>query len=642
MVVWTEAWLRMTEMSLRAGSMLVRTSIEEEGERLVLSFPYAPSLLAEVKAMEGARWHPDRRCWSVKKSSRNDFALQFLAGEEVFARWEQPLVEWWGSSRPLYDHQIEMARFIVTKRRVIIAAEMGVGKTLAVQEAMEWAAARFYWPDECFLYIAPSAALLQVQMDFRRWRSKVHPLFRTYEALKREKFDRIKFVVFDESTKIKTPTSQRSIAAMLLADQVRRDAEAFIVEMSGSPAPRDPTDWWHQCEVAAPGFLREGNIAKLKARLAILKMEESEIGGRYPKLIAWLRDEKLCATCGQLEDGPGHDLTMPDGHAWRTSINEVAKLNRRMAGLVLVKTKEECLSLPPLVFQQIKLPPKQSILNASALLLRSAKTTIEALTAMRELSDGFSYVTKETGAKQCEVCSGSGTTKQMVLADGGVPTQADLIEGRLVERIGPCDGCDGRGQRPIMQRTAERVSCLKDDALREIIEAHEDVGRLVVYAGFTASVDRVVDIFTKMGWSVVRVDGRGWKGFDRNGEQLSADATELYEKLWWGEGEQRVAFVAQASTAGHGLNLTRAPTEVFFSNDFNYENRVQAVARPHRPGIEKTLERCGRSSVTIIDLIHLPVDEFVLKNHALKRQLQAITLGQLQSEMKETEGSEPS
>ncbi len=72
-----------------------------------------------------------------------------------------------------------------------------------------------------------------------------------------------------------------------------------------------------------------------------------------------------------------------------------------------------------------------------------------------------------------------------------------------------------------------------------------------------------------------------------------------------------------------GLTLTASPTIVFYSNDFNAESRIQAEDRIHRPGMDKT------RGATIIDLIHLPSDEYVLDNLKKKKDLQNLTMGEL-------------
>lgn len=82
-----------------------------------------------------------------------------------------------------------------------------------------------------------------------------------------------------------------------------------------------------------------------------------------------------------------------------------------------------------------------------------------------------------------------------------------------------------------------------------------------------------------------------------------------------------LAFVAHPGSGGLGLNLTAARENIFFSNDFNAESRWQAEKRSHRMGQTR--------AVRIVDYVHLPTDELVLRNLEKKRALQSVTLGEV-------------
>nr|QNO56079.1 hypothetical protein GIJIEOGM_00020 [Methanosarcinales archaeon ANME-1 ERB7] len=42
--------------------------VRKKGERIEISFPYNPDHIAKIKAVEGYRWHPDEKCWSLPYS----------------------------------------------------------------------------------------------------------------------------------------------------------------------------------------------------------------------------------------------------------------------------------------------------------------------------------------------------------------------------------------------------------------------------------------------------------------------------------------------------------------------------------------------------------------------------------------------
>ena len=60
--------------------------VVEVGDRLQVSFPYSKAIIPEIKSMEGARWNPNVKEWSVANSRRNWFQLAFLAGESAIAK----------------------------------------------------------------------------------------------------------------------------------------------------------------------------------------------------------------------------------------------------------------------------------------------------------------------------------------------------------------------------------------------------------------------------------------------------------------------------------------------------------------------------------------------------------------------------
>src|ERR1051326_511957 len=168
-------------------------------------------------------------------------------------------------------------------------------------------------------------------------------------------------------------------------------------------------------------------------------------------------------------------------------------------------------------------------------------------------------------------------------------------------------------------RTTREVTCPKDAKLRELLEECEETGRIVIFAGFTGSIDRVAILCRSQGWSLVRCDGRGTTAFHSDG--TVADQAPLD---FWADTAMnpRVAFVAHPESGGISLTLTESRMAVFWSNDFKPENRIQAEDRIHRKGMDENL------GCTIVDLIHLPSDERVLEVIRENRRLELMTLGE--------------
>lgn len=609
--------MRQEEVKLKAGKFRIPVILFYNDDKIYVKFRYNKKLITEIKSFEGAKWHgfdePPRKIWSIADSQRNAFQLSYLQGHDPYQRFDAKIIKH-DFERPLYEHQKEFANFILTMKQGIIAGEMGTGKTLAAIEIME----RSGFPGNMWYYVAPKSGLKAVEREFRIWKSMVYPKMMTYEKLVKtmkewpEGQKAPRGVFFDESARAKNPTTQRSQACKILADGIRDDwgDEGCIVLMSGAPAPKSPADWWHQCEIACPGFLKEGSLMKFKKRLAIIVEKESErAGGVYPHLESWLDDPKKCATCGQLQDAEIHKVTNDmsvefDCHSFKTSKNEVSFLYERMQGLVLVKFKKDCLDLPDKQYRTIELEPSQKILNLARTILSRATTTIGGITLLRELSDGFQYQKIEDGTEVCTVCKG----------EKKIPDPTN--ENKLVD----CDGCGGVGIRKRYKRIATQIECPKETAIRDLLDEMNDVGRIVIYAGFTGSVDRCVDICKAVGWETIRVDGRGWQC------GLVGDPLDIFQDQI--DKHPRVAFIGQPGAAGMGLTLTASLVIVYYSNDFDFEHRVQSEDRIHRPGMD--LNR----GATIIDLVHLPTDQIVLDNLQKKKKLQAMTLGEMAEVLK--------
>ena len=643
--------------------------------RLLIQFGFNARLKDEVKAMEGARWlgfdeERPRKAWVVSDTPRNHFQLAYLMGMNPYAPYDTPLVEY-NSGRtnpPLYKHQVETVAFSLTRRHCIIAEEMGCGKSLSAIEALEYAIKVLkFRPEEC-MWVGPRSALDSVKYEFVKWQAGTVPLFFTYETIRSfiDKIDQIilpRVLVCDEASRLKTPTAQRTQAIQIITDKMRHlyGHESLIILMTGTPAPKDPSDWWSLCEIACPGFLKEGNLVKFKNRLALIKQYESSTGGSFPKLVTWWDDENKCKVCGKLQDDPDHDhINMVEKwyHPFTKSVNEVAYLYERLKGLVLVKFKKDLLDLPEKVFKIIKCKPTASVLRASNLITKTARSAIKALTLNRELSDGFQYQEVPDGEETCPTCEGRLIIKMNVDLDD--PTnpldgeslacghraiwdeEKNIITGykseplKIGEKEIDCPQCGKKGTVTHYSRIATRVDCPKDQVIADLLDQYSDEGRFIIWAAFSDSVDRNVENCIKNGWSVIRLDGRNWwassdimakmevvitKEFGMRMLQLFDNKTDF----------PKVAFVGNPGAGGFGLNLTASSVEVFYSNSFKAEDRAQAIDRIHRPGADHN------RGCMIIDLIHLPQDEGVLQSHERKIDLMHMSMGMLQTVMQKVE-----
>ena len=519
-----------------------RVQVEDRGDgklRLWLQ-EYNPQLQGELKESGGKYEKPT---WVCKRSPRLAFLLDLLSGGKfsgAASLYSTQNSAEYATGRDLWEHQKRALQFKVQRRRCIDAGEMGVGKTLSTMVAIEilrqqWNGIGALW------WVAPNSALISFRTQARKFKFQLtsgDKLF-NYHSLEQQMIsakEPPRFVVFDESSNLKNASARRTQLAIALTEEMEKrwGNECAVYLLSGTPAPQNPFDWWAQCEVCRPGWLKEATIYKFQRRLANWTSAEKLDGSTYPVLDSW-------------------------------KSAEIELLPKRLEGLVLVTWKKDCLDLPEKVYEEIQLETSSSTLRVARAITRSGLPAAQVQSRLRQLSDGFQYT--ETNDAQI----------------GATP---------------------------------------KDQAVKDLLEEHQEIGRIVIYAAFTASVDRVVELCRKNDWAVWRLDGRGSLGMDCAGsEEEFQNPKEKHDSL----GRVKpIAFVGNPEAGSMGLTLTPSPTVVFYSNSFKSQFRIQAEDRIHRPGASK--ERGCR----IIDLIHLPTDLLVLNRLKEKRDVEFNTLEEIE------------
>lgn len=631
----------------RKGKFIFKHEVEFERKKGRLYFHKSPfALKDEIKAMKGARWHgfdPDGpgKVWSVEDCQRNKFQMQDLRGENPYAWFDREVVknDWRkfgndtdGWFAPM-DHQKWMADNILTYHFHIWGADMGTGKTLAALMAMEASGLDNWW------WVGPRSTLKSMEYEMRVWgfdRNKVS-LLTNYEQLPRimqtwNPSDPVpNGVIFDEASYLKNADAARTKAAQAIADGIRdaHGMEGYVLLMSGTPAPKTPVDWWSLCEIAYPGFIKEGSPQAFEKRLAFFEEKSSELAGNFLARTGWRDDENKCDVCGRYEND------IHDDHLYAPSKNEVAYLYKRMKGLVTIVQKKDCMTLPDKVYREIECEPTPSILRVAKAITSTARNTITGLTLLRELSDGFQYRDIPDGMTTCPACNGSGEVKEWRHPDENcriscLDNLTPEFISELVDHTVTCSKCEGNKEVQKMVRVARPVPCPKEDALKDLLEENEENGRLLIFAGFTGSIDRVVGICQKEGWDTIRLDGRGWQiqqlthNMDKPTQTITMNDPLEY---WHDTNIRKVAFIAHPQSGSKGLTLCPnrgkpgASMIVFWSNDFKPDSRVQAEERIYRKGMDEA------RGATIVDLFHLPSDRRVKQVLLENRKLELMSMG---------------
>jgi SNF2 family DNA or RNA helicase len=295
-----------------------------------------------------------------------------------------------------------------------------------------------------------------------------------------------------------------------------------------------------------------------------------------------------------------NNVPLDEIHPFTPGVNEVARLAERLAPIMLVRTKAECLDLPEQIFRPYWIIPSEELKSGARLLLDTAQNAITALTLSRELSDGFQYERTIEQTAYC-VCGG---------------------------KVSTCPHCHGSGVIQREERILHEFPTGKDEALCDLLDEFDDDGRIIVYAGFQASVDRCVRLCAGKGWDWVRLDGRG---FSSSLNLKSVDeAMECFQNRTNGK---QIAWIGHPKSGGMGLTLTASQVTVYFSNSFDLEDRLQSKDRNYRIGTRGSL---------IIDLFQLPSDKVVTDRLDAKQRLQSMTMGQLKEAWNEVDSTIPS
>lgn len=621
-----------------------------------------------IKAMQGSRCHFDDQekfsHWSVDNSTRNRFQLEYLQGGNPYEWFEKPINHWeypkFGSDGfgyyDLMNHQVRLADIFLTHHYQVWGAEMGTGKTLAAIAAMVMSRDTDWW------WVGPKNSLNGIRQEFDKWGlpSGIVTQFMSYESMLKVLREwksgtpAPRGVIFDESQFLKTPTTQRTQGAQRLADAVRAEYgyDGYVLLMTGTPSPLNPADWWAQAEIAWPGFLREGSREALEWSLGFHRMEENFSGMTYPTRVAWRENEEFCEECGlpmwmgtvkknlvvsnhsnQVGEPPeDYDEARLDDfeeHEWTPSVNEVARMYDRLEGLATIVHKKDCLDLPDKIYKTIECDPSPSTKRVAKALMNTAPNVITGLTWLRELSDGFQYRDIEDGYKECDACLDGTITEWYHPEEDMSLASVDDLDISFVEQLEKreveCKACDGTQKVVKYKRITKDVPCPKDEVLKDLLEQNWTQGRMVVFAAFSGSLDKITNLCHEEGWDTLRIDGK--KNFQIQKPDGKIVKLKNPMDYWIDYDVKNVVIVAHPKSGGVSLTLCPqgdrpgATMSVFYSNDFNAGARTQAEDRIHRQGMI--------GSAMIVDLFHLDTDRRVLEVLKKNRKLELMTMGDL-------------
>lgn len=549
----------MSNVTLRTKGKRYKCRISENESHIVFNMaPFA--FKNEIKAMKGARWFPEHRHWRVKNCPRNKFQFAAMLMEVEGEAVDSNPYAWF--ERPLVE--TPDSPYPLQDHQIDM-----VRKALTYRY-------QIFAADMGLGKTLTAIEIMRLMADQYDWNGDAE--------------------LFAEKVWFVGPKSAlESVEADLHKWKVPEDRrprlmtyERLTIDHRSLPTPQ--CVFFDECSgLKSPGAQRTqaaqwvtDHIRKLHITdgCAILlsgtptAKRPSDIWSQAE--IAWpgfLREGSLkafedrYAIVVEMEDNDGNRFKKIEG--WKD--DEVGKLPSRLDGLMSVYRKDDILDLPKRTFTKIETPCSPRTARVARVLADSAPNVITALTRLRALSSGFQYTDDDS------------------LSDNG-------------------------------DRAMVETACPKDAELEKYLEREETRGRMIAFASFQGSLDRVKRISQTCGWDVIMVDGRGWNCF-------KADGTRVKEHIldFWANNPNRTVLVGNPASCRFGLTLTEAKTIVVFDQNFSAEHRLQSLDRNYRIGQDEEVE--------VIDLLHLPVDGLILDTLTENKRLEDLSLGLLLSQL---------
>lgn len=251
-----------------------------EGEFIYMSFAYDPVKVKAVKAIPSVTWHAKTMAWRAPTTSLSE-CLEWA--EKFNQSVPSDLVSMATRLKKIHDDSVQQSRsvdadlevaglpllpyqkagvkYASASKRCFIADDMGLGKTLQAIATLE------HTPDSYpAVVVCPPNLVLNWQKEYGKWLPerkvvtvsdrKTFPEHKDFDVLVigysnishwQKQIKDFRSFVFDESHYIKSPTSQRTKAAIKIARTAPQDG--IILCLTGTPVTNRPAEYASQLDV---------------------------------------------------------------------------------------------------------------------------------------------------------------------------------------------------------------------------------------------------------------------------------------------------------------------------------------------------------------------------------------------------------
>ena len=540
-------------------------------ERLLIEGPHVPKVVTELRELDASRYDASAKCWTVALNSRNIFTLDILSQGEFYHASSQ------------YGQQsLSETELFITK--TVIGKVLCSGLWSHQRRSLIFKIARRRFIDAGEMGIGKTLSTIRALMFWQKelqwgngwWIAPNSGLMALRTQMVKfgaiETFRSIKLLNYHGLERAMEESKEPPQILVFDECHALKNAATRRTQLSMSLTEEMEKKYGKDCAVIGlTGTPSPENYFDWWSLCEVIRpgwLKENSANKYKYRIANFGRGERI--------DGG----TYPMFQGWKQA--EIELLPKRLDGLVHVTWKRDCLDLPEKVYDVITIPCTPVHAKIAKLVCKGAARAVEAQIRLKQLSDGFTVV-------------------------------HDLE--RNTETIKTCE-------------------TPKDKILREILEEYRDAAphRIVIYAAFHASVDKLFSLLKEEGWNVWQGDGRGqrfWisneKNTTNNGQQSSLPS-EITEAVFQDAERypQPIAFLGNPESFGQSITLTPSPAIIYYSNTFKSQYRVQSEDRIHRFGASKTL------GCKIIDFVWLPTDRLVLDRLKMKRDAEVNTLEEIE------------
>lgn len=385
------------------------------------------------------------------------------------------------------------------------------------------------------------------------------------------------FAIADETSLLMKGPGKRAT----VMDGVKKYAEWRMI-LDGTPADESPFDLFTPYAWLSHAILGHSSYQAFKTHHGEFKVRP--LFGKTMKCYKCFgAGKKKGVTCTDCNGTGKKDASFEELIKYRN----LDELNRNVYTVSFRVTRKECFDIPDKLYTPYTFElsgPQRRVYDDLAETYEAELadgTTVSAtmvLTRYLRLQQvGSNYWPSEKALALCRDCGGHG-----------------------------CETCDDIGAYEV-KLPVKVVDAKVDSRLAALAEvASVNRGQLIVWARFTADIDKVMKLGAKLNLNPVRYDGT-----------LGHEA-KLKSKSEF-QGGHAGWIVCNESAAQRGLNLSAAQAHVYYSNEFSGLKRTQS---------EDRTEVAGRSFGTgVIDLIAAgTVDEDIVAAHLSKRSVAEVVM----------------